>query len=57
MTCDFDQVEEMAKGLIERFGKDALRESEQRISELKAIGQLEAVALWQEIQKAIKRLL
>ena len=54
--CQADQIEDMARGLIERFGPDALREAELRITELTANNQAEAVALWRKIKKAIQRM-
>ena len=54
--CQADQIDEMARGLIERFGSDALRQAELRITELTANDQTEAVVLWQKIKKAIERM-
>ena len=54
--CQADQIEDMARGLIERFGPDVLRQAELRITELTAKNQAEAVALWRKILKAVQRL-
>ena len=54
--CQADQIEDMARGLIERFGPDVLRQAELRITELTAKNQAEAVALWRKIEKAIQRM-
>lgn len=56
MTSQVDEIEDMARGLVERFGPDALRQAELRIEELSANNQLEAVVLWRKIEKAIKRM-
>ena len=57
MNCQVNEIEEMAKGLVDRFGPDALRQAELRIEELSANNQVEAVALWRKIEKAIKSMM
>ncbi len=56
MTSQVDEIEVMARGLVERFGTDALHQATLRIEELTANNQLEAVMLWQKIKKAIERM-
>jgi hypothetical protein len=56
MTSQVDEIEDMARGLVERFGPDALRQAALRIEELSANNQLEAVVLWRKIEKTIKRM-
>lgn len=46
-----------AKNMIDRYGDQAMTETELRISELRARGQSQAEALWIEIRDALRFLL
>jgi uncharacterized protein YheU (UPF0270 family) len=56
MASQVDEIEDMARGFVERFGTDALQQATLRIEELTANNQQEAVLLWQKIKKAIERM-
>lgn len=47
-------IREAARSMIERYGKSALKQVDQRIRELRNCQEDEAVLLWQEIRTSIK---
>ncbi len=44
---------EAARKLIARYGQDAARQAEIRAEELRAAGDREGQAMWQDIQRAV----
>ncbi len=51
------KVREAAVSMIERYGRTALQQVDQRIGELREHGEDETVLLWREIRGAVKCLL
>jgi hypothetical protein len=50
-------VRDAAVSMIERYGRSALQQVDQRIHELRELREDEAVLLWQEIRIAVENLL
>ncbi len=46
-------IHEAARKLIARYGQDAARQAEIRAEELRAAGDREAHAMWQDIHRAV----
>ena len=57
MTRRQQKVSEAAVSMIERYGRTALQQVDQRIGELREHGEDETVLLWREIRSAVQCLL
>jgi hypothetical protein len=56
MATDQAEVDQTARGLIERYGSDAPREAAQSESDAISQRDAEAITFWREVAKAIGRL-
>ncbi len=50
------EIQNAAKNMIERYGDNALRETELRVLELESRNQQEALRLWRDIRKRVELL-
>ena len=56
MSDNEKEIQKAATTMIERYGENALGEVDQRILELEAHNQREALQLWHEIRKRVELL-
>jgi Asp/Glu/hydantoin racemase len=50
------EIQNAAKNMIERYGDNALRETDLRVLELESRNQQEALRLWRDIRKRVELL-
>ena len=53
---DNSQIEAAARNLVHRFGADALREADIRISELEQHGKAEGLEFWRRVRDLVQTL-
>jgi Asp/Glu/hydantoin racemase len=56
MSNNEKEIQNAAKNMIERYGDNALRETDLRVLELESRNQQEALRLWRDIRKRVELL-